>query len=166
MRRLPKTVVAGLVWATSASMLMAGTPFLVCRCPGGDVKLFSSTSTKSSCCSGTGCPCEGGAAPCCGHKSAPVHKQDKDHGTDVNNPGDGSILVKADCEKALVQVHVSAVNPQDNKLAQSSPPSLYVQCDVICATAAASSIPRLVVWQLDRLPPPTDLVTSLQRLTI
>ncbi|HWY85956.1 MAG TPA: hypothetical protein VNX28_04485 [Gemmataceae bacterium] len=82
------------------------------------------------------------------------------------NPGDGPIVVKADCEKALVQIQVSAVNQQDNKLAQSSPPSLYVPCDVICGIAAASSIPRLAVWQRDRLPPPTDLVTSFQRLTI
>jgi hypothetical protein len=163
MRRLRKTIVAGLVWATSASMLMAGTPFLVCRCPGGDTRPLSSV-TQSSCCNGTCCPAESRAKSCCRHKSASGNGLDQGQGP--KNPKDGPIVVKADCEKALVQYHVSAVNQQDNKLAQSSPPSLYVPCDVICGIAAASSIPRLVVWQRDRLPPPTDLVTSLQRLTI
>src|SRR5437016_1631382 len=96
MHRLRKIVVAGLVWATSASMLMAATPFVVCRCPNGDIKPFCFASAKSSCCSdGKCCSTDGGSTSCCKSKSgghsccAPQGASDKVKGIGAKKTHEG-----------------------------------------------------------------------------
>ena len=168
MRQLRKSIVAGLVWATATSTLMASTPFILCRCPNGDVRIFGSASTaaKSPCCNVTCCPSDDGAKSCCCHKNASGNNTVQNQGTGVKNSGDGPIFVKASCQKALVQVDASALNQQYNKLTQSPTEHLHLQCETACGISAVMSIPYMVIWRVDRLPPPTDLVTSLQRLII
>jgi hypothetical protein len=176
MRRLRQIAVASLVWATATSMLMASTPFVVCRCPNGDIKpfCFVSTFTKSSSCCNDACCSESGEG-CCS-KSRPDTKSccaqkntsDNDPGkrSDAKNSAEGPAFVKASCQKTLVQVKGSSLDRPETKLGQTSPESVNPLIGAVCGNSVRPSVPRSAVWRVDRLPPPTDLVTSLQRLTI
>ena len=161
MRRLRKTIVAGLVWATCASTLLAATPFLECRCFGD-----ASNAGKSSCCNGTCCLAKESGKCCCCHQNSSDRNNDKGQEIGAMKSGNGPIIVSGSCRKALVQLGVTALSQQDNKLTQASFEHLQLQCEAVCGMTAAFSSPRMVIRDVDRLPPLADLVTSLQRLTI
>jgi hypothetical protein len=170
MRRLQKLVVASLVWATATSMLMASTPFVVCRCPNGEIKpfCFASTFTKSSCCNDTCCS-EGSDRRCSSAKSCCGEKNTQGNDQGERNPKDsdgGPAFVKTCCQKTVVQVNSSPLDRPDTKLTQASPECANLLTGMVSENQAKPSVPRAAAWRVDRLPPPTDLITSLQRLTI
>src|SRR5438552_13855587 len=119
MRKLRQIAVRMIVWATSASTLMAATPFVACGCPNGDLKpfCFLSASTKASCCgTGTCCSSQDGECQCCKAKSGAKSRNDfaerasnsgGEEGSQ-SDPGGNSRLVKAKCQKVLVQVKSSS----------------------------------------------------------
>jgi hypothetical protein len=175
MRRVRNTVVTCLVWATAVSMLVASTPHFVCRCPNGDIKPFclASTFTKSSCCNVTCCSSESGGSnsskakpggkSCCARKNTFGNAPDKGNRTDDRNSSPA--FGKTCCQKVLVQSEGSSLNSSETKLTPSSP-ILDLSGATAAENAVAPSILLLARWRFDRLPPPTDLVTTLQRLTI
>ena len=145
----------------SASTLLAATPFLECRCPGD-----ASNADKSSCCKGTCCFANESGKSCCCHKNTADRNNDKAQATGAKKSDNGPIIAGGSCQKALVQHGVSALSQQDNKLTQSSFAPLHLHCATPCGAAALVSLPRSVGRLTDSFAPPTDLVTSLQRLTI
>jgi hypothetical protein len=166
MGRIRKVVAASLVWATSASMLMAATPFVVCRCPTGELKPFCSPSnaTKSPCCKGTCCTSPDGTSSCCSHTNLPDSVRIQE--TDSKNSSGSPIIVEANCQKTLVQAQLTAVCQHESKVTPLSTQSLHLQGESQCGMPLVSSVPGLLRQELDASPPPTDLITSLQRLVI
>jgi hypothetical protein len=161
-----------LVWATSASVLIGSTPLVACRCANGHVKLFcfSSTSAKSSCCCGGTCCFAAENHGCC-HKSKSGadrddRGEDKPIPSDQNGSDEGPSVVKKCCNKTLVQVKGSTLNRPETRVTQSALESL----DLLAERAGGKNVPptalRLRACRIDALPPPTDLIISLQRLTI
>jgi hypothetical protein len=179
MRRLRKNLVAGLVWATSASMLMAATPFVVCHCPNGDIKPFCIVATVTDspcCCSGTCCGSEGGdshrskpksgAKSCCGHTNASETKGENSKRSSDKSSSGSPVFDKAGCETGLAQVKTSSLNRSETRPTQITLASLELLGEAPARITAPLTATQLTIWALDRLPPPIDLVTSLQRLTI
>lgn len=160
MRRLQHIAVNVIVWATSASVLLAATPFPACRCADGHVKLFcfSSASAKSSCCcGGTCCPSEKDQ-DCC-------HKGKRDPAADKTSE-QGPALAKACCAKTLVHVKGSTLNRSETQIDQNAIAMICLTAESATEMIVSPPAQLLAMWRLHQLPPPTDLVTALQRLTI
>ena len=191
MRRLRKTATALLVWVTAASALVASTPHFVCRCPDGTVKqfCFGSTSGDSPCCCGGGKCCSSSNSSCCkksasaSKRKSSCQKQESKNGSEPGtccNPGgtakaagrgvgtrpEGLAIGRICCQKTLAQqvdrvlVRPEAQSNTQNQMVVSVLP--MEDFGHIVALAVSGN----TVWQVTRLPPPTDLVTLLQHLTI
>ena len=184
MRRLRKIAVACLVWATAASMLLGSTPHVICLCPNGQVKHFCGLSTfakthKSCCCNGSCCSPDGGKKRCC--KPKPEQKPSccakKNSGAKPETiTKDGAIAKgaannevafrSACCQKTIEEAKIKVLSRAETKPKETG-------CSTLILLANADSdfivVPMLAarrVWRVDWSPPPTDLITSLQRLTI
>lgn len=168
MRLLRRTAMAALVWATAASMLLAASPHYACRCPDGSIKNdgFASTAPSSCCTSPNGFQkrkkscCKATKEPakrsCCNNAEIPTAKQASDAGPTIEQTHCQRTLVKPE-DRSFCRVEVK---PNGNTQDTSA-----VRVDVAIApdaNAAHSATP----WRFDTIPPPTDLVTVLHRLTI
>lgn len=193
MRRLRRIALVAVVWGTAASTLMASTPHFVCRCPDGSVKPFclGPVFNASGCCcggdtcccstkSGGGCCSKGGSSggqavkrtSCC--SQAPEHKDHSKPGTDGSGgaqragskAGEGHAISSRCCQKAVAQQETQSVTPLQAKINESLNTSLVLFPATLLVQAVPSATSGQTVWEVFRLPPPTDLVTVLQRLTI
>lgn len=177
MPRIRKFAIVCVVWATAASTLLGSVPHVVCRCPNGQIKYFcfSSVAEKASCC----CASKSGStkvkADCCtggkakGKRSCCQGKpQENSSGNERKSsppPSDGSpSFAKSCCQKTLVQVKGPSLVPPDAKPVQVTSESLHACGDFGTFYVARESL--ALDWGMHELPPPTDLVTSLHRLTI
>jgi len=152
-------------------MLMAGTPFVVCRCPNGDIKLSTFAKPSSSddaCCiaGANGAPSHSrpGAKSCCARKNGAAN----DHGKPSHDKDwpQGPAFENLSCQKTLAQVKGSSLSRPETKPVEPSLEGLNPVIGVVALQSARASIPGCAVDGAHRLPPPTDLVISLQRLTI
>jgi hypothetical protein len=184
MRRVRRTVLTFLVWATATSTLVANTPHYVCRCPNGQVKVFclgvvskesacccsgetrSSKSTSASCCQ-SGSPSNSkGKKPCCGGQATERGNGLTAQQERTANPSDGRPAVsRTCCQRIVAQPDGQPVvlpEAKDDKGFQLSiaAPALPAPEPGILSLAVAKTVLQWCV------PPPTDLVTILQRLTI
>lgn len=140
--------------------LLSGTPHLDCLCPDGHIKLFclSFASGSSSCCCHGAC-CQAGAgekkpACCCHGRHARGH----------NAPGSG--LSAPACRKTLAHSE-TAVLPARSAEQPHNAVTLAVLAPVApVAVPPTEAACRRLSWQGYHQPPPTDLVITLQHLTI
>lgn len=155
-----------VVWTTTASMLVASVPHYICRCPNGNthVQFFGG---EASCCSARCC----GSAPkeraCCrGKKSGKTVCNVAAKRSTAPRNLDGQLLIGAtECQKSLVcsdhptVVRENVTSPVGDQFALSLPADRF---DVAVADAHA----RPHTLPIDIVRPPTDLVSTFQRLTI
>lgn len=178
MRRVRTGAWIFVVWATAATTLFGNTPYVVCHCPDGSLKLFCFGSSAGKCCCS-----KGGASACCSKKTTPGEQPKKacccqkqpskaeiESGcvngcTSESKPLKGLIIGRTCCQKTVVQPEVQTLIRPDLKAYETQATELLL----LPATLGnpLSSITSIRSdWQVHDLPPPTDLVTTLQRLTI
>lgn len=183
MRRLRKTITAILVWAATASSLLGSTLHFTCRCPDGTVKPFCTGqgSSESSCCCNGKCCCSTSDGGCCG-KSSSSHGQKKKNGpsccqqgkpeasSEAVGPRSGSqehlTISRNCCQKMLVQTESQTLVRPVTKPIKQLELSLALQPLLNIGSYVPSPLLVTNGWQVYRLPPPTDLLTLLQRLLI
>ena len=193
MRRFRKTAMILLVWVTSASTLLAGIPRLECGCPGGKVQSGGPgpSAKERTCCCGKSCPTKASAnwsgpsegqaqkkTSCCGGMAEQQGQgQPGDKGTSskgsqkerTQTPGKSGKQLLAGtngCQKTLVQPEQQSLSRAETNDRQALATGLFFSS--ASAPAFFLTGPALVrnSWEVFLLPPPTDLVTLLQRLTI
>jgi hypothetical protein len=174
------------VWATAATTLTAGMPHFTCRCPDGHVKPFcwalwlgssKCCCDRSSCCSTTELRAGTTAGPeegsetccCCSHKDRDtdtsregVSRSSGDQPKGPEQPRPETAVSQACCQKTLADAEVYSLNPEEVKIAPSCHAAI-IQVKLPSLTAAS---PCVCLWQVCRMPPPTDLVVTLQHLVI
>lgn len=195
MRRLRQTATALVVWATAASTLLGSTPHFVCRCPDGTVKPFCSgkPSAGSSCCCGGTCCCSGnqgkkgsccqsvqprgpaGSRPsCCSHNGAAQSSGQSVPDTDGQKQGrptdravgDGPAVSSTCCQKTLVSAEAPSVVPPETKAPEKGTPDVSLLDRMKVEHLGPTMTAGTAFREPYELPPPADLVTTLQRLTI
>lgn len=171
MRRFRRLATIALVWATASATLLASTPYYVCHCPDGTVKthVVISVAPESSCCS-SNC-CAGGAKEksCCqaAKKKQPA-KPASETPAEPTRPQDSDgrpSISQVPCQKTLVQpeqraacrIEIRAETDAAVTMLPAELPGLPCLFSVSCDRP---------LWRIDKAPPPGDLVTVLQRLTI
>ena len=196
MRRFRKTVTALLVWVSVASSLFGSTPHFVCRCPDGTVKLFCSgqcSSESPCCCNGKSCcstsdgnsSCKNSSsagqekkdAPSCCHQgksgisseAVDARASEKNAQNTVADPRSGSRLAinKTCCEITQVQSEGQTLVQPVTKHIEHLELGLVLLLPLNVGFHVPSSLQVRNGWQVNGLPPPpTDLLTLLQRFRI
>ena len=173
---LGKTARVARVWLAALLALLAGSPRVQCRCPDGRLKPFclgflfrgaalvgcgsaakGQTASCDGCCHSPGAPpAEEAEPPCCPH----CHRRqtgDTPGGASVAGPG---------CVRTLAQPAYVSLTPSDQG------PLAGLVSAALLAPPGAPALPLSsghgpVSGQAHLLaPPPTDLVTALQRFLI
>jgi hypothetical protein len=155
----------GQVWLTAFTVLIAGLPTYRCRCPDGRVKLFCPSfllGTKGCCCAGACCRTPSSLAQperekccCCRPDSA------------LPTSGADGRVETSGCRRTLAPsgfVGVSAT--QESAEPGPVAGTLLPAPPVASAPLSPLAEPQRLSWQDSRLPPPTDLVITLQHLVI
>ncbi len=159
MRRLQRITTTLIVWATTASLLLAATPFFVCQCPNGQIKAFC-FAQPSACDQDTCCPSAEGVKTCCGRKLT------SDPGPSTTRAHSGPSFEKSTCQKTLVQAQSSPLNRAETKPASSSFEILNSPFETGSFVPVPTSVFAFSNLTNYRFPPTTDLITSLHRLTV
>jgi hypothetical protein len=160
MGSISKIVRVSLVWSALLMTPIAATPRVDCLCPDGQVKLFClGFSRSTACCSGS----------CCGQHQASAHGKRATccgRGRHQPNAPGGSRIAGIPCKKSLVEGKLQVV-PPTSAAAQAQATGLAL---VLAPVPASAAVPESGGYRLSRhrhlLPPPTDLVISLQHLII
>lgn len=171
MQRFRRLATIALVWATASSTLLASTPYYVCRCPDGTIKFHfvGTVSPDSSCCSTNCCAVGAKEKPCCqaAKKKQAAKPTDgiRTKDTQTFNKDGGPAIGQIPCQKTLVQPDERAVCRMEIRSDSEAqvvilPVEIAAHFDLIGADAEST------VWRIDKTPPPTDLITVLQRLTV
>jgi hypothetical protein len=197
MKRLRKMCVTVLVWATAASTLAAGTPHLVCRCPGSPTSLHPGSVAEGSscCCCGRCCDvsntgksntgkksstvvAKATTASCCSRKSGqqpeanPVNRSPSEQSClqsanrTGSKPAQGVGVDHSRCHKELAQPDPVSLTGQQIKTSAELPSPTVLLLEAPVGSSSSLSASGQTFWVVYRLPPPTDLVTLLQRFTI
>ncbi len=175
---LSRAVQTGAIWLTAIMTLIAGTPHFVCNCPDGHIKPFCFTlhsEKNGGCCDGSCCSTsqedDGKVfAAHVSHSAAGVKKncccckpyQEKardDSRTDAK-------LRKEKCQRTFVEGIVAVPAPSVETPAKDLTAHLFV-------LAPETTMPQEGFGACDcafanhyHWPPPTDLITVLQRFLI
>lgn len=168
MRRIRKITWLFVVLATAVSTLLANMPFIVCACPTGQNKKTTASPDAQPvlCCCGSNCcstPDQG--SPCCNKKPAdkPVSSDPKEH--QVPLP-EGPAIQPAPCQKCVLQPEHFLLSEREVTIAGEP----FAPCanSLNCLQDFDPPIPAisLMDWEIQRLPPPTDLVIVLQHFVI
>jgi hypothetical protein len=184
MRWLRRTSLSVLVWLAAAMTVLAGVPHCSCRCPDGRVKpfCFGSTAKKGGCCcdgecccakAGTACCCkksasepQGATALCCGQQGEAAGSCCGHHDQPAPNipAKDEPALTGSCCTRTLAQPEVfTFLSPKRFVVKDVTLQALHVVQHVPLWDAPTE--PRAFRQEHQR-PPPTDLLTTLQRLLI
>jgi hypothetical protein len=184
MKYFRKLCLVGLVWATAVATVLAGIPRTACRCQPPSSPASSPTApAMASCCCGTSCSdveaqrpekrqgttdkVGGAHKACCSQRTAkqPDMKQNAPPGACELSVG-GPQLHSATCHKELLTLQV----PSIAGVAGNAGAEVHLVCGL--ATFAStdysniSATNRLAWLAFNRPPPPSDLLSTLQRLTI
>src|SRR5947209_13056716 len=162
MKVVCKIALVGQVWLTAAMTLVAGLPHFPCRCPDGHVKLFcmglalgGRTCCDRNCCSPVPEPARK-ACCCCGHGEAR-------HTSRSSMPE--CQAQPAGCVRS--QAPTADATPAQTKSVEGSAANLLAPLPSAKPLAPAPLLSaREAAWQLQTLPPPTDLITLLHHLLI
>ena len=173
-----RAVQTGAVWLTAIMTLIAGTPHFVCQCPNGRIKPFGLTlhfQKNGGCCDGSCCSSsrdddEKGFAAHASLFATASQKSCcccKDHQENATNesPTDAK-LEKERCQRTFVEGIVALPVPTVKAPVQDLTAHLFI-------LASETSMAQEGFGACDRLfanhchwPPPTDLITLLQRFLI
>lgn len=195
MRRLRRTVWKGFICLTAFMSLAASTPHFVCRCPNGQVKPFclGPSSKTTGCCCGGACCCasgqgqdcccrssgtatggEGKKAACCccsQHRKTPVAETGQGlrghrHQLPAESSGTVPQFKSTCCVKTLAQQSFVAATHVKTTISEDVTPGRCLLADSGLA-ALFPGVGRFPApWQVHLLPPPTDLVITLQHFLI
>jgi hypothetical protein len=160
------------VWLTASLTLFAGLPHVSCRCPDGHVKPFClSFITRTTGCCGRDTCCSASRqeeAPGPGSPSGGPEKKSccchATRGTD-SGPAGKARLGSQGCRRTLAETApaIPGTEPTSgDHLAVG--PFVPVPSTHLPLLPPAADAPRS--WQSYRLPPPTDLVVTLQHFLI
>ncbi len=167
----------GAIWLTAVMTLVAGSPHFDCRCPNGNVKPFCLALLSGK----TGCCCEGS---CCSASSgddgealaahaslsATVAKKTCCCEAHQENTRDASQtdarLGKAGCQKTLAKAAAAVAEPAVKAPVQDLTVHLFVPApEPVTGQDGFGACDCLFAYRY-HWPPPTDLVTVLQRFLI
>jgi hypothetical protein len=167
-RRIAMTV---LVWATVSSMLFASTPYYVCRCPDGTTKmhLLGSVSPESPCCTSQCCASPAKAKPCCQASKKTTTKPNSCSRIAIpqtKNPNGSPSVGQSHCQKSLVQAEQRSFCRLEVKPLETPNDAFALTVCVDLSNISGPATAATTLWRIDKIPPPTDLVTVLHRLTI
>lgn len=185
MRRLRRAALGFVVWLTAVSTLLGNVPHFVCHCPDGTVKSFcfgsapadSTVKNQFKCCCGGACCSQTQVSEgCCRAVETPAASyccQNSDNDSRNADPEDdsppfkGPSFSRTSCQKTLAMPDDGALIRPGAK-ANLNLPSYFAFLAISMPGAVLSLCPARSNqdWRVSCLPPPTDLVTVLQRLTI
>jgi hypothetical protein len=156
------------VWLMAFLTLFAGLPHVSCLCPNGHVKPFclSFIAGAAGCCAGTCCsrprPGEDPESP-----SSEPAKKSCCHAAQRSGPaGDPRRLGSQGCRRTLAETD-PAVPGTEASAQKSSAAGPFVLAPAVHLPALpATAGEERLSWQSYRLPPPTDLVVTLQHFLI
>lgn len=170
MERLARVALALLVWVTAAMTVIAGTPRLRCLCRylDGRPKLccssfpirnsdfgFRAIGRPERCCVGE-CPRYG---RCNASRAGAGEKFSTNSGKVIS-------IGSESCRTGIVLLDLAIQQPQDTSLT-SGGFGLAGQAIHEPGLSRISDVHRArLIWKVFRVPPPTDLVSAQQRLTI
>ena len=169
---------AGFVWLTAVATLIASVPHCDCLCPNGQRKPFClgvSTARSGCCCGGSCCSSSPGGDGCCqAHGPAPAAPEGEHASCCTSKqpktglPGPAAQAGGGCCQKTLANGESATPAPSPEAGQQTLKDALGVP-----VLGAVVQGPRVQVeggcafpWDSHQLPPPTDLVVSLQRFVI
>jgi hypothetical protein len=140
------------IWLTVIVVLIAGSPYISCRCPDGRIKLFCfrSSAQPNGCCS---------VAPtkmsCCQGKT-----ESSDDSSDTR-----SHVNRSGCSKVLN--HSALVATSDSQERNPAAAELFVLVSFFDLTLASPGLAHIAHAGVDhRAPPPFDLVVTLRHLLV
>lgn len=179
MRFLRKICWMLLVWTTAASTLLAGTPHMVCRCADGNgTRQMPIPVTAACCCTGRcALPPAEGKLPetkktkkpsCCQRYQHAQKNKDGFEATAVkgNELPTGPALKPNGCHKELGKVDRGILANQDGaNLIHCNPSLVYSFSWETGEVGAVLGVVRFSREECQR-PPPSDLITVFQHLTI
>lgn len=177
MASLSHAVQTGAIWLTAIMTLFAGTPHLVCHCPTGRIKPFCLTlsSGKTGCCDGSCCSAsqEGDDKGLAAHASVPAAgiKKNccccKDHqeiAKDESRPD--AKLGNERCQRTFVEGIVAVPAPSVETPVRDLTAHLFILAPETTMAQAGFGACDCLFANHCHWPPPTDLVTVLQRFLI
>ncbi len=176
MKFLGSAVQVGFVCLTAVSTLIAGVPHFDCICPNGTHKAFclgsASPRTGGCCCGGSCCSSSAGGS-CQAQDSSPAPQGDQacccksQPQPSSEAPATGSQVKGSCCTKTLAEGQLLTVSPTTTGAHQNLTDNFSTPLP-----QPASRYPALVVgqslfaWHRCDLPPPPDLVLTLQHFLI
>ena len=170
MRYVRKLAMAALIWATASSMLVASTPYYICRCPDGSVKLCfgASATAHSSCCVSSCCAVENKQKPCCqaSKKKAAVKSACCQQVPTHQNPDGSPSLSQSHCQKTLVHPEERSFCRLEVKAPDVADALEGVPASVLDTMPAIEASAGITLLRVDKSRPPTDLVVVFHRFTI
>ena len=160
-------------WLAVAGTLATGSPHISCVCPNGNLKAFcfGIASNHGGCCCGGGTCCANDDGKSRGDTNqAPVQKSEqcccankaKSRADESSKPH-----LKDDspcCKKTWKQGAITGA-PQPDTTAKSERVVLLLSAPT-CHVPTANDVPRLLSWQNHQIPPPTNLIVTLQHFII
>jgi hypothetical protein len=173
-----RTVQTGAIWLTALMTLIAGTPHLVCACPNGNAKpfYFALLSGKNSgCCDGSCCSAsqvgDGQDFDTLPSLSATVIKKScccyKAHQEAASSESRSDAkLGKVRCQKTLVEGITAVPEPAVKAPSQDLTSHLFVPTPEPSTGQDGFGVCDCSFADQYHWPPPTDLVTVLQRFLI
>ena len=174
MRWVRKIAMIALVWATASSMLFAATPYYVCGCPDATIKMngANSVSTQSSYCSSSCCASEAKEKPCCraSKKKRAAKSSCCTLGADslrsTTNLDGSPTIGQTHCQKTLIQPEQRSFCRLEVKPLEGANEAVVALACVADMNSSIATNAETTFWRMALIPPPSDLVTVLQRLTI
>jgi hypothetical protein len=180
MRSLRHKLRVALAWLTATTLLVAATPHFRCVCPNGQVKRFClnlPSGPTGCCCGGSCCAGSQGGQCCCQAGSGAVDQSGSGRATCCARQGQrearqpagpdghlrGACCTKTPASDFLAITSAPETGPESPS---ASPASFVAPASATFTSVVACWGPCRLSWQSHELPPPTDLVTALQRLTI
>lgn len=167
MKRLRRIALVGIVWLTAATILVAGTPHLVCACPDGGAGNSCARCQSGSVKSALAKPCHPGARCCCcptQPEPSPAPKPAQPGPAGKAAP-EKVKLTAPTCVKALVRAKAFASSEAPTTAHKDlTATSLLLAADITtCCHEAAG--PEAAFPEGSQTPP-TDLLCLCQRLLI
>jgi hypothetical protein len=175
MAKLRRVLVAVVVAVTALSMLGAGMPHVDCVCPDRGHKTFCTgvgRNSESCCCKGGCCGSSGGgccsrgkteAKPkqqhaCCAGRAEKAKKAVQQSGRQVSSSG---------CKRTWVAGKPSGFVPVHGRPGLAKTTDGLVSFLPRCSVARGLDSTRSIeVWQRHAIPPPDDLIVTLQHFNI
>lgn len=175
MRTIHRLLQATLVWLTAATTLAASVPHFDCVCPNGHRKQFclGMSSSGGGCCCGGSCCSSSGPGKCCSARDVLPKATDeqssccKSHRPSRPNPASTHVEKSSCCTKTLAPGELLSAPELKRLLDQNVMEEFSVPLSMTASVSPlAMSSGRPFCWRRHVLPPPTDLVISLQHFLI